>query len=318
MFIDKVRVDFKAGNGGNGAVTFGRDKKPSGGNGGRGGDVYLLGENQLLDLSKFDKDKLYSAGDGLPGGAERSYGKNGKDLIVKVPLVTEVFDLDGNLLGKVQENGQLLKLCKGGIGGLGNFVFRRGQRKTLRMSTSGKKGEDLKAFLSLQIISDIILIGLPNAGKTSILNILTQSQAKVADYPFTTLQPNFGVVRKLLMLDLPGLIEGSAEGKGLGRKYTKHINNAKVLMHCISLTSEDVLQDYKKISKEVLKINPELNKKTELIVLTKADEVSADDIQRALNSLKSLKKEIVITSIIDDNSIQQLADKLEFLTAKTS
>lgn len=311
MLVDKVRVDFGAGAGGSGAVSFAINKKPSGGDGGKGGDVYLLGENNLYDLRNFKQTKKYSADNGEPGSSNNRKGSGAKDLIIKVPLVTKVYDLDQNLLATVKEHGEKVLLLTGGIGGRGNYYFRKGQLDTLKKHTPGKPGEELKSFLELELMSDIVFIGLPNAGKSSMLNTLTNSNVKVADYPFTTLFPYLGIAEGMRLMDLPGLIEGTAKGKGIGKNYGRHLKNAKAIAHFLSLEESDPQASYKLIRKEVEEIAPELASRPEILVLTKSDNFSSDEIDSKLKDIKKWHNNYVVVSVIDDNQLSKLIDSFK-------
>ncbi|KXK26494.1 MAG: GTPase Obg/CgtA [candidate division WS6 bacterium OLB20] len=311
MFIDKVRADFRSGTGGNGAIAFGIDKKPSGGDGGKGGDIWLIGDAQRFDLRSFVKQDVFEAGKGEPGGSERKQGKNSKDLEIRVPLVTEVTDLAGNVLAEVTEDGQRVLLATGGQGGLGNYNFRSGQRLTLRKATPGKAGTRLQTYITLKLITDVVMIGFPNAGKSSLINALSNAKAKVGAYPFTTLEPSAAVADGMIILDFPGLIEGSAKGKGLGRKFTRHIGSSKAILHCISLEESDPARAYTAMRNELEEIDPALPGKPELIALTKSDEFDADyiaDFKRRLGVQPA-----VTVSVLDDTSLRELTSRLKEL-----
>jgi len=312
MFIDKVRADFRSGAGGNGAIAFGADKKPSGGDGGTGGDVWLVGDAQRFDLRSFVKHDVFEAESGEPGGRERMFGKNGDDLVIKVPLVTEVTDLEGTVLASVREDGERVLLATGGEGGLGNYNFRSGQRLTLRKATPGKPGTLVKTFLTLKLITDVVMIGYPNAGKSSLLNELSNAHAKVGAYPFTTLEPNVAVANGMIILDLPGLIEGAAQGKGLGRKFTRHIGSSKLILHCISLEQEDPQQAYEAMRKELQELDEALPAKPELVLLTKSDEFDEAYISDFKSKLTT-QSLVAVASILDDDSITALIEQLKKL-----
>lgn len=306
MLIDKVRVNFSAGTGGNGSVHFHKSGKPDGGDGGHGGDVYLLGDSNIHDLRMFNATKKYNAGDAERGALNKRTGANGEDIIVKVPLITKVYDLNERLITLISDHGQKVLLLKGGAGGKGNFYFRKGQLETLKMFTPGKVGGKLHAFLELELKADVIFIGLPNAGKSSMLNILTNSKSKVAPYPFTTLEPYLGVMDETKIMDLPGLIEGTSKGKGLGSNFAKHAKNSKIVAHFLSLESENLKHDYELIRSELLDINPDLVKMPEILVLTKSDNFNNEQIKQKVSEVKTFHKKYVIVSIIDDESIEEL------------
>src|SRR3989304_8170485 len=234
MFTDKKRIDLEAGKGGAGAVSFALNKKPSGGDGGSGGRVYLEGTTHQYDYSFLHDVKKLKAGDGHAGGRERSKGANGEDLYVKVPLLTQVKDLQGNLICEISKPGERILVIEGGKGGLGNYHFRSQQRSGLKKTVPGQDGKVLQVFFELELQADIGFLGLPHAGKSSMLNALSNAKVKVAPYPFTTLNPNLGVAGELTLLDLPGLIEGTVAGKGLGTRFTRHLTHIKLLPHFIS------------------------------------------------------------------------------------
>jgi len=306
MLIDKVRVNFRGGLGGSGSVHFHKSGKPEGGDGGHGGSVYLVGDENIHDLRAFNSDKKYYAEDGQRGAFNKRTGANGENLYVKVPLTTKVYDLAGRLLTKVSEHGQKELIARGGRGGRGNYYFRKGQLETLKKFTPGIPGEKIQVFLDLELKADIIFIGLPNAGKSSMLNALTSSKAKVADYPFTTLVPYLGVREGIKFMDLPGLIEGTSTGKGLGSNFTKHAKNARLIAHFISLDSEDLKKDYSLIRKELELIDESLSKKPEILVLTKTDNYDKIKLEQKTSEVRKFHKNYVTVSIIDDESISKL------------
>ncbi len=303
--IDIRKVKFKAGDGGDGLVSFAYSK-PTGGDGGKGGDVYLEGSTNLYDLSYIKKDLTFAAENADKGGITNMQGKNGKDLIFKVPLLTKVLDLDGNEIMRITEPGERKLLLKGGIGGIGNYYYRSGQQYTLYKFTPGKPGEEMGTTLELNLQSDVIFIGLPNAGKSSVLNELTNAHSKVGAYPFTTLDPHLGTIPGLILMDLPGLIEGTFEGKGLGTKFLKHALPAKLVAHFISFESEDPIKDYKSIRAELERISPELAQKPEVIVLTKSDLVSKEQASKVQKAIAKLNKKVFLTSAYDLDSLEEL------------
>lgn len=330
MLVDEVEIKIKAGNGGDGRVSFRREKfvpkgGPDGGDGGNGGNVYFVGVDDITALQKFRFKKDFSAENGEPGGKNRKRGAKGKDLILEIPSGTVVKDLDtGEMpafarqiseasagkwdLGNLREN---LLIDKGGKGGRGNWHFKSSTHQTPREFEYGGKGEEKRLFLELRLIADIGLIGLPNAGKSSILNELTRASVRVAPYPFTTLEPNLGAMDGLILADLPGLIEGASEGKGLGIKFLKHVKRTKVLVHCLSSESQDALKDYQTIRKELGDYDSELLGKQEIILITKSDLVSKEELEVIKGKLKGAKKEILGCSIYDDESLEKLKERLK-------
>lgn len=320
MFKDKVKIKIKAGHGGSGKVGFDRTMRPNGGDGGNGGDVYVIGDQGLYDLGNFRPELWYKADNGEHGRGNQATGAKGKDLFLRVPLVTTIYNQEGEVVIVVDKHNEPQLLLKGGVGGLGNYYFRNHGRQNRRKHTTGRDGEELHAALELELACDIIFIGLPNAGKSSILRELTNANAKVASYAFTTLMPQLGRLDDVTLMDLPGLIEGTAEGKGLGTSFVRHTRRSKVVAHFISLEG-DVVEAYRTIRRELKQVDPNLAAKPELIVLTKTDLSSTDKISQAVSVLqkekdvKIAKTEIVTTSAYDLESLQTLAQKLKQLVA---
>lgn len=300
MLVDEAEIIVRGGHGGAGRVSF-RSKiggGPDGGNGGKGGDVYAKATSDVYALKQFLSKKVCEASDGESGGAGIRSGANGKDLILLMPVGIVLTDEKGTEI-ELTADGQQILLVKGGLGGRGNESFKSPSNTTPRYAQKGLEGEERKLKLKLKLIADFGLIGLPNAGKSSLLNELTRVNAKIGAYPFTTIEPNLGVLNGKVLVDIPGLIEGASEGKGLGHKFLKHIEKVKLLLHCISSESDDPLKDYKIIREELKKFNPELLNKKEIILLTKSD--------LGESKLKKIGKEKIIpVSIHDWDSIQAL------------
>ncbi len=305
MLVDETKINIKAGHGGPGKVSF-KGKKtggPDGGDGGKGGDVYVKTTTDIYSLGQYVSHKILEAEDGKIGGRNLSTGSDGKDLVLLMPIGTFLTDENGREIELTHE-GQVELLAKGGIGGKGNAFFKSPSNTTPRYSQPGLSGEEKKLSLKLKLIADFGFIGLPNAGKSSLLNELTNANAKIGDYPFTTLEPNLGVVKGKVLADIPGLIEGASEGKGLGHRFLKHIEKVKLLLHCISTESDDPKRDYQIIRDELEKYNPKLLDKKEIILLTKSD----------LDHPKLKKiagKQVIPVSIYDLDSIQALSKMLE-------
>lgn len=311
MFRDRIRLKMKAGRGGNGKVAFGPYHRPLGGNGGNGGDIYVQGSESMYDFSALKTEFTYAAGDGEAGGSNNLTGRNGKDLIIKVPLKTLIYDLDDKLVASVDKPNVPQLLLKGGEGGLGNWYFRKGGIGAAEVSTLGKDGESLKASLVLELQSDIIFIGLPNAGKSSILNELSNADAKVAAYAFTTLSPQLGRMGDIVLMDLPGLIEKTSEGKGLGTSFVKHTKSSKLVAHFVSLESDDPVRDYRLMRDELKAIDAELAKKPEIIILTKTDVIPAADIESKKKLFKKFKRTVTSVSTFDFDALEELKKVLE-------
>ncbi len=309
MLIDEVHITIKGGDGGDGIVHFYNDAfrpkgGPDGGTGGDGGSVFFEGVSDISKLNQFRHAKVYAAERGEAGDRNNRTGKGGDDLIIQVPVGT-VAMYDNGTSVEITQVGQKVLMARGGSGGKGNYMFRSATNQTPQERELGYKCTPKKLFLQLKLIAQIGLIGLPNAGKTSLLNELTPAHAKVANYAFTTLEPNLGVTKGgLIIADIPGLIEGAADGKGLGVKFLKHIERTSLLIHCVSAESSDPKKDYQTIRQELTNYSSTLAKKPEIIVLTKSDTLDPKDI-------KSLQKKIgadMVTSIIDTDSIKQLND----------
>lgn len=317
MLIDEVDLIFKAGHGGAGRASFypGKKSGPDGGNGGVGGNIYIKVTSDLTALNQFSKTKFLKAENGENGGGNKKTGRNGKDLIITLPLGTSLINESTEEEIELNNLDQEILLCKGGLGGRGNFEFRSSTNTTPRNAEAGLEGEEKSFKVVLKLIAEYGLIGLPNAGKSSLLNELTETNVKTAEYPFTTLEPNLGVLQSRIgskiIADIPGLIAGASSGKGLGINFLKHIEKVKLLLHCISAFSEDVMSDYKTVQTELKNFNPELLEKEEIIVLTKSDLVSKEELLEKIKTLKKFKKEILGVSIYDLDSLQNLRKFLE-------
>ena len=308
MLIDTAEVIFKAGDGGNGKVSFRKNMKgPDGGNGGKGGDFYVLAKSDLKLLNQFSRETLFAAENGIPGAANGRTGRDGEDFTIFLPVGTSIIDKKtGRELFDLDSPGEKVLIARGGIGGRGNWEFRSSENPTPKYAEKGRKGEVKELILSLKLIADFGLIGLPNAGKSSLLNELTGSHAKTANYPFTTLSPSLGVFNGKIIADIPGLIEGASQGRGLGIGFLKHIEKIKVLLHCISTESGDVLKDYETVRAELTKFNPELLEKKEIILLTKSDITGAEEIEKETKQLKKVADWILAVSINDFKSLEEL------------
>jgi GTPase len=307
MLTDEIRIIIKAGNGGDGIAHLYSDAHrpkggPDGGNGGNGGDVYFEAVSDITKLGQFHHNRVYQAEDGIAGGLNKRTGRGGKDLIIKVPIGT-VANYDNGTSVELTKVGQKQLMARGGTGGAGNWVFRSSTNQTPEEFEIGTRCQEKKLFLQLKLIAQVGLIGLPNAGKTSLLNELTPAKARVANYSFTTLEPNLGVTSSgKIIADIPGLIEGAATGKGLGIKFLKHIERTNLLVHCIAADSQDHLRDYQAIRQEITNYSSTLSKKPEIIVLTKSDLFDQKQLKEIMKKLGSK----ISTSIIDADSIKKL------------
>ena len=309
MIIDDVKIKVIAGNGGRGMVTFSNIKMclgPTGGTGGNGGSVYLEGVSDLSALKQFRYKKVNTADNGEIGKSGLHDGADADDLILHVPVGTVCTNLDNGITTEITKIGQRELVAKGGKGGKGNYHFRSSTNTTPKQFEEGKLGQTFDLHLELKMIADVGFIGLPNVGKSSLLNELTNAKSKVANYAFTTLEPNLGVYFDLILADIPGLIEGASEGKGLGIKFLKHIERTKVLFHFISCESESPIQDYNIVRKELENHNPILLEKPEYIFLSKSDSADEKKIKQISKDFKKLKKEVLPISIIDNESIAEV------------
>lgn len=307
MLIDDVEVRLSGGDGGHGVVGFNKTKGnsgPTGGNGGPGGDVYLEGVNDISALLQFRYTKEFKAESGGAGNARLLDGKRGDDLILKIPTGTVVTNLDTGESHEITKVGEQLLVAHGGYRGRGNFHFRAATNTTPLESERGKEGESFNFRLELKMIADVGLVGLPNAGKSSLLNALTGAHSKIGNYAFTTLEPHLGAYYGLILADLPGLIEGASEGKGLGDKFLRHVERTREIFHLVSAESDDVVRDYKIIRAELEAFNPELVKKPEQLFLTKMDMVAPEEVEEKIKKLKKLNKNVVAISVIDDVSME--------------
>jgi len=307
MFIDEAVITIQGGKGGNGKVAFFPKKGgPCGGFGGAGGNIYFSASHNQINLNRFFKVREYAAGNASPGETFLRSGKNGGDLILQVPENTTIVDLDTNIEEVISSDNSPLLICRGGKGGGGNEMFKTPTLQTPRKFQIGYAGEKKRIKLILKLIADVGLIGLPNAGKSSLLNALTKAQAKVAAYPFTTLEPNLGELDGKIIADIPGLIEGASTGKGLGTKFLKHVEKVRLLLHCISSESTDLKSDYQTVCEEMEKYNPELLKKRQIILLTKTDLIPASEAKKKIKILEKIGLEVVPLSIHDNKSLENL------------
>lgn len=295
MFIDEVEIYVKAGNGGNGAVSFRREKfvpkgGPDGGDGGKGGDIIVEVDNRAHALSEFTRKKRFLAENGESGMGAKKSGKNAPDLIMKVPAGTEIIQKDIVLYDLTKE-GDRVVLAKGGKGGWGNQHFASSIKQAPAWSKDGMRGESMKVQLVLKTIADVGLVGLPNAGKSTLLSALTSAKPKIADYQFTTLEPNLGTYidkdSRIIFADIPGLIEGASLGRGLGDKFLRHIERTKTIVHLIDATSDQVLDDYKAIRKELKEYSKDLAKKNEIVVLNKIEMLTEEELKEKLDILST-------------------------------
>ena len=320
-FLDQVKIYVKAGNGGDGSPSFRREKfieygGPDGGDGGKGGSVILKSEKNLNTLIDFRYQQHHKAERGENGMGQNRTGKSGEDLILKVPLGTQVFEEDNKtLIYDFTKPNEEFVAASGGKGGLGNTRFKSSTNRAPRKFTKGTSGEEFTIWLQLKTIADIGIIGLPNAGKSSLLASITNANPKIANYQFTTLNPNLGVVsyddKEITLADIPGLIEGAHEGTGLGIQFLKHIERCKTLLHLIDITNNDLLESYNQVKNELKNYSPDLLKKKELIVLNKIDLLDEKIAKEITNEFsKKINSEILTLSTFKKESILKIKTKL--------
>ncbi len=307
MFVDKVKVEVKAGDGGNGVVSFRHeiyvDKGgPDGGDGGDGGDVMFVASRSQNTLAAFRFQKVVKANPGTAGAKQKKHGKSGDTLRVEIPVGTVVSNMDGEILADLAEENEEVIIAKGGKGGFGNAHFTSSTRQTPRVAEKGEPGDELELVLELKTIAEVGLVGLPNAGKSTFLSVVSNAKPEIADYPFTTLVPNLGVVdidkEAFVFADIPGLIEGASEGKGLGDDFLRHIERTKVILHLIDVYNDSLTEAYTTIQKELAAYKIDLSKKLQIVAITKVDGLDEDIRKDRLKELKkALPKELKLFAI---------------------
>jgi len=308
-FLDQAKIHVKAGDGGSGSASFRREKfiefgGPDGGDGGHGGSIVFVVDKNLNTLIDFRYQQHFKAEKGKDGKGKKKTGKSGKNLILKVPIGTQIFEEDNNtLIEDLTSPEQKIVIANGGKSGLGNVRFKSSTNRAPRKKTDGNKGESFWIWLQLKVIADVGIIGMPNSGKSSLLSVLTSARPKIANYPFTTINPNLGVAnynnKEVTLADIPGLIEGAHEGVGLGDKFLRHIERCKNILHLIDITNEDLLENYSKVRKELLKYSNKLIKKKEIIVFNKIDMISDEEVNKKINTFsKKIKKKIYSISAL--------------------
>ena len=316
-FLDQAKIYVKAGNGGSGSASFRREKfiefgGPDGGDGGNGGSIILVAKENLNTLIDFRYQQHFKAEKGQNGMGKKKTGRNGKDLVLNVPIGTQIFEEDNNtLIEDLKKIDEKVIIAKGGGRGLGNVRFKSSTNRTPRKKTDGSEGESFWIWLQLKVIADIGIIGMPNAGKSSLLSVLTKAKPKIANYPFTTINPNLGVTsysdKEITIADIPGLIEGAHEGVGLGDKFLRHIERCKSLIHLIDITENNILENYLKIRKELSKYSNDLLKKKEIIVFNKIDIINTNKVNEKINFFKKkIKKNIYKISVAQNNGLSTL------------
>ena len=320
-FLDQAKIYIKAGDGGSGSASFRREKfiefgGPDGGDGGHGGSIVFTADNNLNTLIDFRYQQHFKADKGENGKGKKKTGKSGKDLILKVPVGTQIFEEDNNtLIEDLVKPEQKIIIANGGKCGLGNVRFKSSTNRTPRKKTDGDKGESFWIWLQLKVIADIGIVGMPNSGKSSLLSVLTSAKPKIANYPFTTINPNLGVAnynnKEITLADIPGLIEGAHEGIGLGDKFLRHIERCKNILHLIDITDDNLLENYSKVRKELVKYSKKLTKKREIIVFNKIDMVSDQEINKKIDIFaKKIKKKIYPISALKHKGLTTIKREL--------
>jgi GTP-binding protein len=324
-FVDEAKIYLRAGRGGNGCISFRREKfrpfgGPDGGDGGRGGDIIFVADAQMSTLIDFKYKKHYFADNGEHGKGSDMYGRSAEPLIIKVPVGTLVYnDETGELIAEFTRDGQSMVIAKGGRGGLGNIHFKSSTNQAPRIATKGEPGEELTVRLELKLFADVGIIGLPNAGKSTLISVVSNARPRIADYPFTTLVPNLGVVRysdelSFVMADTPGLIKGAHKGSGLGHRFLRHIERCKIFVHLVAYQPErDLVADIDDIIYELKMYNPDLLKRPQIIAINKIDLIQDEsELKRVIAEIKSKKKRyrIIPISCITNWGITELMNAI--------
>ena len=322
-FVDYVKINISSGNGGKGSAHFRREKYitkggPDGGDGGRGGNVIFVSDKSLWTLYHFKFQKHFKCGHGGDGSKNRSSGADGKDIKIKVPIGTIIKDAESDkIIYETIEDGEEKIILKGGKGGLGNWNFRSSTNQAPRYAQPGLRGKEMQLVLELKLLADVGLVGFPNVGKSTLLKTLTSAKPKIGNYEFTTLKPNLGIVeyrnfKSFVIADIPGIIEGASEGKGLGHYFLRHIERNSVLLFLLSADSKDVVKEYEVLLNELKKYNPELIDKQRLIAISKSDLINEKDIEKIKNKVSSGIKNIPFEFIssISNKGLIELKDKM--------
>ncbi len=313
--IDEMTIAAAAGRGGDGVVRWlhlkGKEfSGPAGGNGGDGGNVYVRGVRDIALLARYRGEKKFQASDGESGSSLNRAGGGGADLTIDLPVGSIITNRSTGERFELLEDGQTVMVLRGGRGGAGNAAFKSSVNRSPMQATKGQEGEGGELHVELRLIADAGLIGLPNAGKSTLLNALTGAKAAVGSYAFTTLDPNLGALYGYVLADIPGLIEGASAGKGLGAKFLRHIARTRMLLHCVSLESADRMRDYRTVRAELEAWDPGLSRKPEMVILTKSDTRDAAEIAKALDEFRAQGKEVLVVSAMDDEALKRLSDAI--------
>jgi GTP-binding protein len=317
-FIDYIKIYCRSGEGGNGSVHFRREKYlpkggPDGGDGGKGGDIIMRGNENLWTLLHLRYMRHLYAENGGSGGGMRSTGSDGKNIIIEVPLGTIAKDAETDRqLGEITEDGQELILLKGGRGGMGNDHFKNATNQTPKYAQPGEEGQEAAIVFELKVLADVGLVGFPNAGKSTLLSVVSAAKPEIANYPFTTLRPNLGIVsyrdnQSFVMADIPGIIEGAAEGKGLGLRFLRHIERNSILLFLVPIDSDDIEKEYKILLRELQKYNPELLDKERILAITKSDMLDEELIAEMKKQIPTELPSVFISSVVG-KGLQSLKD----------
>ncbi len=320
-FLDQAKIYIKAGNGGSGSASFRREKfvefgGPDGGDGGSGGSIIFLSDRNLNTLIDYRYTQHFKAEHGKSGSKKNKTGGNGKDMILKVPVGTQIYEEDNNtLVYDFTKNHEKFLVANGGKGGLGNVRFKSSVNRAPKKKTNGKLGEEFWIWLQLKVIADVGIVGLPNAGKSSLLAAITRAKPKIANYPFTTLNPNLGVAfynnKEVTLADIPGLVEGAHKGIGLGDKFLRHIERCKILLHLLDISEENLIDNYEKIKEELGAYDKNLSRKKEIIFFNKSDLVDKKDLVKKINTFKKkIKKKFEVISLFKKDDILKLKKAL--------
>ncbi|MBQ9688929.1 GTPase ObgE, partial [bacterium] len=316
-FLDKAKIKVVSGRGGNGMVAWRREKYvdkggPAGGDGGKGGDVYLIADENLATLMDFKHQYVFKAEPGVNGRAKTQHGRCGVDLYIKVPLGTMVREVKtGNIIGDLVNSGDTLLVAKGGRGGRGNARFATAQKRAPQFCEPGEPPIEREIILELKLIADVGLLGMPNAGKSTLISVISSAKPKIADYPFTTLIPNLGVVKKpngdgFVVADIPGLIEGASEGVGLGHDFLRHVERCKFLLHLVDLTKENPLENYNKINAELEKYSTRLSNLYQIVVLNKIDVLDDEMREHYLEEFRAVADDVFLISAATQENLEDL------------